>query len=250
MHIAMNMLSLMALGKLLEVHFGTMWMMATTSWSILLTGSVEILLALVANPIYGHNNAFLKQHSLGFSAVLFHLVTIESYKSPESSRSIFGMMQVSSRAYPWVILLVTQIILPQASFTGHLSGILCGILQMRGYFNIIMPTTSFMRQCDDSQKLRFMNAKESYVRTASNDTFSIFSNSNSTIIHDVSEFARKVLTFIRNILETIKYMIFGRDGGGNDNISVTEEYVALNDKEWVGIPQVSSPQGPQESEMV
>lgn len=248
MHIGMNMLSFMALGKSLEKCFGTLWITITILWSIVLTSSIEMLIAFAAYMIGSED--LMNQHSLGFSAVLFHLLTLESYRSPDSLQSIFGMMRVSSKYFPWAILVVTQILLPQASFLGHLSGIVCGILQSCGQLNIIMPSASFLRQCDDSRRLQFISCRESYVRTAFDDAFFVFSNSSSAR-SGIASVANIVCKFIRDLLETIKYMVFGRDGGGNQNIQLTEETVALNDSEWVGIPKVPSPkQMPSEAEMV
>ena len=44
------------------------------------------------------------------------------------SRSIFGFFSVPAKAYPWVLLGVWQLLVPGASFLGHL----CGVLVRRG----------------------------------------------------------------------------------------------------------------------
>jgi hypothetical protein len=40
---------------------------------------------------------------------------------------VFGMT-IPSHVYPWAALVLTSIIIPQASFVGHLAGILAGDL--------------------------------------------------------------------------------------------------------------------------
>lgn len=39
-------------------------------------------------------------------------------------RSVFGLFSVPARLYPWALLLVWQLLVPQASFLGHLTGLL------------------------------------------------------------------------------------------------------------------------------
>lgn len=39
-------------------------------------------------------------------------------------RSVYGLLNVPSRVLPYVLLIICQIIVPNASFFGHLSGIL------------------------------------------------------------------------------------------------------------------------------
>ncbi len=219
MHILMNMISFMAVGKSLEKFFGTPWMTATIIWSILLTSCIEILLAL-GGQLFGNRN-LMYQHSLGFSGVLFHLATIECYRSPDSLRSIFGIMQVSSKFYPWALLFLTQILLPQVSFLGHLAGIISGISQSSGHLNAIMPSASFLRLCDDSQRLHWITSRESYVRTASNEAYSMFTNPSSgrSVLDDVW---RVVCKCICDVIETIKVIVFG-NVESNQNIQFNEE---------------------------
>ena len=42
--------------------------------------------------------------------------------------SLFGLFRVPPHLYPWVLLLVIQLLMPGVSFLGHLSGILVGYL--------------------------------------------------------------------------------------------------------------------------
>lgn len=258
MHIGMNMLSFMALGKSLEKYFGTMWMFVTIVWSILLTPSIEMIIAYTTKMM--GNDDLVKQHSLGFSAVLFHLLTIECAVHGNSSRSIFGMVTVSSKFYPWAMLLVTQFLLPNISFVGHLSGILAGTLQCGGHLNSIIPSDVILRRCDDFPRLRCVTSRDAYIRAASSDAFAVFSNGSSRVGTGTSTSTSagsgggicSVVTivsyFVGGALQTIKHLIFGF-WGQRDSES-TEEMVELNEGDWVGIPDVSSNEIPQESEIV
>jgi hypothetical protein len=45
-----------------------------------------------------------------------------------SSRSVFGFFSVPAKLYPWVLLVLLQLLMPGISFLGHLGGILSGYL--------------------------------------------------------------------------------------------------------------------------
>jgi membrane associated rhomboid family serine protease len=241
MHIGFNMLSLMAVGKSLERHVGSLFTTFTILWSVLLTSAIYIFIALAAHLV--GSDKLMNQHSLGFSGVLFHILVLESSRNPNSSQAVFGMMRVSSKVYPWVMLVVIQFLMPNISFLGHLSGILAGTLQSGGQLNVIMPSADYLRSCDESQRLQFAVSKPNYIKTASNDVFAVFSSPSDR--SGISSGLAVIFKFIRDLLETIKVMIFGRGEGGNANIRFgTEENVSLNvlsaadDDGWIGIPPV------------
>lgn len=55
------------------------------------------------DPQYAH------QHAVGFSGVIFTLALMESYRSTQPTRSVFGMIQVPTRLYPWVLLVMLSV---------------------------------------------------------------------------------------------------------------------------------------------
>ncbi len=69
--------------------------------------------------------------AVGFSGVLFALTVQESFLGAGSSRSLFGLVNVPSKLYPWAMLVAMQLILPGVSFEGHLAGLLVGALHVR-----------------------------------------------------------------------------------------------------------------------
>jgi Rhomboid family len=115
-HLLMNMASTLALGTRLEKHqqFGSLWLLCTTISAILLTAVTHILLAFAMYQTTGNQEAW-RGHSVGFSAVLFHCVTLECHVDDSNSninssssagstrRSLFGFVDVPSRLYPWAL---------------------------------------------------------------------------------------------------------------------------------------------------
>jgi len=47
-------------------------------------------------------------------------------QSLDANTSLYGLIQVPTKIYPWVLLIILQIILPNVSLLGHLSGMLIG----------------------------------------------------------------------------------------------------------------------------
>ena len=58
--------------------------------------------------------------AIGFSGVIFGLIVVDNSTSSSKDRSIFGLFKVPSPAYPWALLVLFQIMMPNVSFLGHL----------------------------------------------------------------------------------------------------------------------------------
>ena len=123
MHIIMNMITLVAVGKPIEDKLGSTPFIALVILIATLSGIIYIILDLIA--VYAGFNSYC---AVGFSGVLFALVVLETKLEPQQNRSIFGFFTVPSNVYPWALLVLLQIMLPGISFLGHLSGILVGFL--------------------------------------------------------------------------------------------------------------------------
>ncbi|GAX11446.1 hypothetical protein FisN_22Lh130 [Fistulifera solaris] len=137
LHIALNMLSAFAISSSVEKRVGTFYHLLSTFLSIVMIPMVYIGISLLFLAM-GNNDLYL-QHAVGFSGVLFHMLVLDVTSSSQS-RSLFGMVEVPPLFYPFALLLVLQLILPNISFYGHLSGILTGFLHSAGCFDGILIT--------------------------------------------------------------------------------------------------------------
>ena len=217
MHIGMNMMSFIAIGSTLERQFGTVWHAFTILWSIFLTAAVYIFTAYILYFCFG-TEGLMYQHSVGFSGVIFHLSVIQSNLNQHSTRSLFGMINVPSASYPWVLLVVLQFLMPNLSFMGHLAGIIVGTLQVHGLLKYIFPTKEFMRACDEGVMCQRIQAYGiTYSQTSVCDSFHSGRSGTSSLTSLISKGILYVLKFLRDVGETLKVVIFGR-GSGNENI--------------------------------
>nr|AIY60694.1 rhomboid protein Panut_RBL13 [Pandanus utilis] len=69
---------------------------------------------------------FRRVTAVGYSCVVFGWMTILAVKQPSSKLNLFGVLSLPISFAPFESLIFTSIIVPQASFLGHLSGILVG----------------------------------------------------------------------------------------------------------------------------
>jgi membrane associated rhomboid family serine protease len=102
MHITMNLMSASAMSMMLEQRLGTIGLFLSTVWAILLSNVVYIIGAWLLSATVAYDD-LMYQHSVGFSGVLFHYCVLESNMGGHSARSIFGVLNVPTYVYPWVL---------------------------------------------------------------------------------------------------------------------------------------------------
>jgi len=163
MHIGMNMLSTAAIASLLEKKQGTLRLFFSIWWAILLTSAIYILIAYAASAVFRYD-AWMYQHAVGFSGIIFYLSVLESLMH-SGSRSIFGFFSVPSYAYPWVLLIFLQLVMPNLSFLGHLAGILNGTLEYYGALDVLYVGDSFLVYLESLPLMSKLVALDSFVGT-------------------------------------------------------------------------------------
>jgi len=249
MHIGMNMMSLSAIGSMLERRLGTVRMILTMLWSILLTSLLHIFASWLVFAALGIKGPFIG-HSLGFSGVIFHLSVLECNLGTHESRSVFGVFEVPSYLYPWVLLLVLQMFMPNLSFGGHLSGIVVGTMQLYGMLSLLMPKENKLNDLEGRSWMRWLTSWPSFVPATSDD--SAVSGNRTSFRQGISRGFWLFATFSLNIAETIKVAIFGRGSRVNSNIQLglwtpehtdVSEYNEDEDEEsWNGLPENTTSQ--------
>jgi len=165
-HLYYNMSSLIWKGRQLEPHFGTKkfvflgFLLAILSNAILVgTSFIMAQLLQYEAPMYSC--------AVGFSAVLFGLKVIITDMSPDSPSNVMGLFDVSSKYVYWVELLLIQILVPRASFLGHLCGILAGLLYTKGYLAPLFVVLNYIPDFVPNQPTRNENQDQSTWQPAS-----------------------------------------------------------------------------------
>jgi len=84
------------------------------------------------------DRSHLKSCAVGFSGVIFALKVLTThYNTGQSRQSMFGIPLPGKYAY-WAELVIIQLVSPNASFVGHLAGILVGLAYTKGPLKYFM----------------------------------------------------------------------------------------------------------------
>lgn len=102
LHLGMNMMSLYAIGAMVERRLGSFRLFFTIMASIVGTALVHVSVAWTTKLILGVST-FVMEQSIGFSGVLFHLSVLECHLGSHSNRSLFGFMEVPAKLYPFAL---------------------------------------------------------------------------------------------------------------------------------------------------
>lgn len=241
MHIGMNMMSTMAIGSSLERRIGTLAMATTILWGIQLTSSIYVFVSWLLYVTFGYDHLML-QHSVGFSGVIFQLAVLEANLSPDRTRSVFGFINVSSKMYPWALLVILQFIMPQISFMGHLSGILIGTMQFHGSLDIIFPSDQYLKESETLSSLQFLVNQPGFIKIPEAGSGLGQREGSAGFFVAVGG---SIALFVKNICETLKVIIFGRGERSNENIQMGGLGAAwggsdsIRDEEgWNGLPTI------------
>jgi len=175
LHILLNMMAYQPLGVYLENSVGTLQYFILIIYFCIGTNAIHFTMA------YGLSMVDMRQYmyqcSIGFSGVLFALLVIECVQRDLGSRSIFGMFSVSSKLYPWILLIILQLIMPNISFLGHLAGIVTGYLYIYG---MVFSSKSFLHKVENSSAMSWIVLCRGYVLSPDNGNLPIRNNDSSS----------------------------------------------------------------------
>jgi len=131
-HLYYNMVSLAWKGLNLERRLGSVRFLLTLVALTLMSSVAYVGLAVLAADL-SDDYSYMQQCAIGFSGVLFALKVVNScnYSQIGERESFFGFLLPVKYAV-WIELIVIQVMVPKASFLGHLGGILAGLVFAKG----------------------------------------------------------------------------------------------------------------------
>uniref|UniRef100_A0A0D6R0D8 Peptidase S54 rhomboid domain-containing protein n=1 Tax=Araucaria cunninghamii TaxID=56994 RepID=A0A0D6R0D8_ARACU len=127
-HLVFNMSALWSLGiveSLGHMGLGVQFYLQYTLVLVVLSGLLVIGIYHVLIQRF-KIDYFRRVTAVGYSCVVFGWMTILAVKQPSSKLDLFGVLSLPISFAPFESLVFTSIIVPQASFLGHLSGIIVG----------------------------------------------------------------------------------------------------------------------------
>merc|ERR1712079_254223 len=163
LHIVINMGTLRQIGSFLEKEFGSIAFLGITLYLSLVVGPLQIPIAKVLNVLSMNTISLfsLYQCGIGFSGVLFGYFMIYLKVTPNQTMTYFGV-QLKKWMMPFVQLLVLSFLL-SASFIGHLSGIIAGLLYITGIPGCFQRRQQFIKRMEDSTLFECVSSRSDFV---------------------------------------------------------------------------------------
>lgn len=129
-HLYFNMVSLCWKGIHLEKEMGSVRFLKLVIYSVVTSHLLVVLSALALDLLDCDKSVSgMQSCAVGFSAVLFSLKYVWNVDS--SGQSFIYGLSVPTKYAAWLELVVISIVTPNASFVGHLAGILSGYFYVR-----------------------------------------------------------------------------------------------------------------------
>ena len=137
LHLLFNMSSLWSLGVVEQMRgrgegWGSGWYVRYTL--VMLVGTMALVILSYHVLVRMGHERYERVTAVGYSCVVFGWMTVLSVRQPTSSLSLLGYVQLPVNLAPFGSLIFTSIIVPQASFVGHLAGIVVGYAVAWGAF--------------------------------------------------------------------------------------------------------------------
>lgn len=141
LHLYFNMASFVWKGISLEKRMGSAKFLYILSVFALLTNTLLVGLDLTLANIT-EDPSYIYTCAAGFSGVIFALKVLTTYNLPSGVSMVMGIFPVPMKWACWVELILIQLLVPNASFTGHLAGILVGLMYVKGPLKRVMDIVS------------------------------------------------------------------------------------------------------------
>ncbi|XP_069753392.1 rhomboid-related protein 4 isoform X2 [Narcine bancroftii] len=154
-HLYFNMVSMLYKGIRLEQRLGSNWFAYMLSVFSVLTGVTYLVLETILAELM-HDELYKIQCAVGFSGVLFALKVVNGYYNPGGITYVMGI-PVREQYACWAELVAIHLIAPRSSFVGHLSGIIVGLMYIKGPLKKLMEGDIVSSSNYPRQQTRFNN---------------------------------------------------------------------------------------------
>ncbi|KAK9825660.1 hypothetical protein WJX81_006649 [Elliptochloris bilobata] len=132
LHLLFNVSALWSVSTAELGDGGTVMYLRTSALLLVVSGAVTLLFYYILGVRLGRER-YLRVTAVGYSAVIFGWMTLLAARG-KGAFSVLGVAEMPMWASPLVTLVLTSIIVPQASFLGHLAGIVAGFAVAFGLF--------------------------------------------------------------------------------------------------------------------
>ncbi|RWS11826.1 hypothetical protein B4U79_04655 [Dinothrombium tinctorium] len=135
-HLYYNMVSFLAKGRTLERRFGSKYFLYLLIVFTIMTNITYVTVSYALSELL-LDHSYSRTCAVGFSGVIFALKVLTTHYWPSGGHSFMGI-SITSKYVVWSELILIQLISPNASFVGHLSGIIVGLAYIHGPLKQLM----------------------------------------------------------------------------------------------------------------
>ncbi|KAA8498757.1 Rhomboid-like protein 15 [Porphyridium purpureum] len=139
LHLALNLLALVMIAGFLERNMGSVMLGTMLVLFPLLAALLRAAVAFVLQ-LAVHWTA---PCAIGLSGFLFACMVVELERFEQRQVSVFGLFQMRTRWYPWLVLFITQLVFPFSAQLCHLAGILVAYAYCAGWFDRLFPSLAW-----------------------------------------------------------------------------------------------------------
>lgn len=193
-HLYHNMASFLLKGRSLETRYGSKKFLILLCILTLATSGIYVGLAYIALEVT-YDYSYMRQCAIGFSGVLFALKVLTTYYEGDAYRSIHGVY-VPAKYAVWAELVIIHLLVPRASFMGHLAGILAGLAYVFGPLKHIVNAINSIGSSGPMNTHRSNHYSSSYTYhhgTAHNSGYSYQGDQDEGSAYDQDEIRRRRL---------------------------------------------------------
>jgi rhomboid domain-containing protein 1 len=136
-HLYYNMASFGVKGRSLERRLGSAHFACLLAVFTVSCGLAYVLIEYAAALLF-QDHHMLSSCAVGFSGVIFALKVLTTHYLPSGTVDELGGVPVPSKYVYWLELAVISLAIPNASFAGHLAGILVGLAYVYGPWEFVV----------------------------------------------------------------------------------------------------------------
>ena len=137
-HLALNMGSVVSLQQL-EQSQGSLAYFKLIVVVMFMSAAIMLAVSFIMFKHTGQQH-YLTSSAIGYSCVLFGMTSFQSVSAASASVIVLGL-RLPALFAPFASLVLVSLIVPAASFTGHLSGILAGFITGALSLQLLLPVS-------------------------------------------------------------------------------------------------------------
>jgi len=172
LHLLMNLVAFIPLGSMLEQRIGTLQSLHLFLVILPVVSGLLYFLTAMSGSLLGLHllQGPLYSCVAGLSGSIFSLIVIDTVftfyhqRQNQQQHRVLCFFTVPLLYYPWALLLFIQLLIPQASFLGHLVGMLTGYFYCWGWLAWLQLPESVVTRLEENPRMHSLTHLQGFHR--------------------------------------------------------------------------------------